>query len=102
MNHDIDLLDVLKSVIDEKIEKLKESLIENNPEEYYVGEESYGYYNNGVGMASYGSEKTYDEDRAWNDAAEILAIDTANGGDDYELLKNEKILTAIATFIRSR
>lgn len=97
-----DLVDVLNSLIDKKIESIKEQLIEENPDEYYVGEESYGYYNNGVGMASYGSEKVYDEDRAWSDAAEKLAIDTANGGDDYELLFNEELLTEIAKYIRSR
>lgn len=97
-----DLVDVLNSLIDKKIESIKEQLIEENPDEYYIGEESYGYYNNGVGMASYGSEKVYDEDRAWSDAAEKLAIDTANGGDDYELLFKEELLTEIAKYIRSR
>lgn len=97
-----DLLDKLNSVIDNMISDIKDKLIEENPDEYYIGEESYGYYNNGVGMASCGSEKVYDEDRAWSDAAEKLAIDTANGGDDYELLFKEELLTEIAKYIRSR
>lgn len=98
----LDYIDDINYIIDRKIEEIAETLIEENPEDYYLGYESYGWYHNGVGMASCGGEKVYDEDRAWNDASEKLAIDTANGGDDYELLYNEKFLTAIAKYIRSR
>ena len=102
MNKAQEILDTINIIIDENIEKIAKKLIEDNPDEYYKGYESYGSYNNGVGMASYGGEDVYDEERAREDACEKLAEDTANGGDDYELLYNEKLLTAIAEYIKSR
>ena len=97
-----ELVDELGSIIDEKIESIAEQLIDENPDDYYLGEESLGWYHNGVGMASYGSHKAYDEDKAFEDAKEKLAEDTANGGEDYELLFDDKIMTVLAKFISSR
>lgn len=63
-------LDSLKKAFLNLVSDYKEKLIEANPEEYYLGEVDFGYYNNGLGMASYGSEKEYDEEKALTDASE--------------------------------
>ena len=97
-----ELLEVLGEVIDRELLRMSDKIIEEDPDEYYIGYADYGTYDNGCGKASYGGEKVYDEDKAYEEAIERLAVDTANGGEDYELLCNEKILTAIAEFIRSR
>lgn len=60
------------------ITKLSEKLIEDHPEEYQTRWCSYGTYNNGVGMASYGGEWEYDEESAFNDAADKLISDLEN------------------------
>lgn len=75
-------------------------LIENDPEKYYIGKADYGHYHNGVGWASYGSESVYDEDRAYEDAIEAIAIDVANGGEYYHLLEDNLITSELAQFIR--
>lgn len=54
------------------LNKIAKKLIEKNPDKYLLGEDDYGYYNNGVGMACYGKEKVYDEEQAYEDAKEYL------------------------------
>ena len=54
------------------LNKIAKELIEKNPDEYLLGEDDYGYYNNGVGMACYGKEKIYNEEQAYKDAKEYL------------------------------
>lgn len=94
------MIDTLKNIVRDLASDEAQRLIENNPDKYYKGESDYGCYNNGCGMASYGSEPLYDEDLAYEDALEAIAIDTANGGEYYHLLENEKLTSAIAEFIR--
>lgn len=97
---DEQLIETLEDIVRDLASEEVDRLIERDPEKYYIGEASYGCYNNGVGMASYGSEPEYDEDLAYEDAIEAIAIDTANGGEYYHLLENEKLTSAIAQFIR--
>ena len=84
--------------------EIAESLIEKNPEDYYVNTVDYGYYDNGVGTACYGKEEVFDDDRAYEDALEVIATDIANGSNDYEtaiklFLEDEKITSALAKYI---
>lgn len=90
--------------VKELASEMAESLIENNPEKYHVDTADYGYYNNGVGMACYGKEEVYDDDKAYEDALEVIATDIANGSYDYEtaiklFMQDEKITSALAKYI---
>lgn len=95
------VIDVLKDIVRDLASEESNNLIERDPEKYYQGKASFGSYHNGVGWASYGCEDTYDEDLAYEDALEAIAIDVANGGEQYNLLENNKLTSAIANLIRS-
>ena len=96
-----DVIDVLKDLVRTLASEEAERLIERDPEKYYQGKASFGSYHNGVGWASYGCEDRYDEDLAYEDAIEAIAIDVANGGEEYHLLEDNKLTSAIANLIRS-
>lgn len=87
----------LRKAIRKEATDLAKTLIEKDPEKYYTGECDFGYYDNGCGMACYGKEKRYDEDRAYTDALIVIADDIANESSDYEyaikLFVNNKDLT---------
>lgn len=91
-------------IFNERVRKLaseeSQRLIENDPDKYYQYTADYGYYDNGVVKACYGREKVYDEDRAYEDAIEAIAIDVANGGEYYHLLEDNAITTELANYIR--
>lgn len=65
----------LKTELNNFISAIADKLIENNPEDYEKGYVDYGYYHNGVGMACYGKEMEYDEDKAFEDAKEKIIED---------------------------
>lgn len=94
-------MDEFNEIIRKLASEEAQRLIENDPEEYFIEEADYGYYNNGVGMACYGKEKIYDEDRAYEDAIEAIAIDVANDGDYFRVLEMEKVKEALAKHIRT-
>ena len=87
----------LRKAIRKEATDLAKTLIEKDPEKYYLGEYDYGYYDNGVGMVCCGKEKIYDDDRAYTDALIVIANDIANESSDYEyaikLFVNNKDLT---------
>lgn len=58
--------------MDNYIKKMADFLIEKNPEEYQLNYADYGYIHNGVGMVSCGGEWEYNEEKAYDDAKEIL------------------------------
>ena len=92
-----DFNEVIKNLASEEAERL----IERDPEKYYLRTNDYGYYNNGVGMDCYGKEDEYDEDQAYEDAIEAIAIDIANGSEYYQLFDNNKFTEALAKYIRT-
>lgn len=94
-------MDEFNEIIRKLASEEAQRLIENDPEKYFIEEADYGYYNNGVGMACYGKEKIYDEDQAYEDAIEAIAIDVANDGDYFQVLEMEKVKEALAKHIRT-
>lgn len=95
------ILDDFNEVIRNLAYEEAERLIERDPEKYYEGEADYGYYNNGVGMACYGKEARYDEDSAYEDAIEAIAVDIANGSEYFQLFDDNKFTEALANYIRT-
>lgn len=96
----------LRKAIQKESTDLAKTLIERDPEKYYVGESDYGYYNNGIGMACYGKEKIYDDDKAYNDARDTIAEDIANESVQYEyaiklFIENKELTTALAKWIKT-
>ena len=93
----------MKNIIKNKIQEIADKLIEDNPDEYRLGWASYGSYNNGVGMASYGGEWEYDEDKAYEDAKEKFAESIENyDSEEYllQLLENDIFRNTLANMIR--
>ena len=95
---------LLKEAVQALASQRADELIEKKPEEYYTGTADYGYYNNGLGMACYGTESTYDEAKAYDDAIEELSIDIANGSQNLEtvsklFIDNNKLSTALAQLV---
>lgn len=58
------MTNTLKDAVRNFMDKQANSLIEANPEDYFIKTESYGSFNNGVGFASCGDEDVYDTCRA--------------------------------------
>lgn len=105
-NADVEFLAELRRATCREISKLLEKLIEDDPEKYCTGTTDYGYYNNGIGMACYGKEKTYDDDKAYNDARDAIAEDIANESVQYEyaiklFIENKELTTALAKWIKT-
>lgn len=67
----------LKDVINNFLEIQANKRIDENPDEYFLGSQDYGVFNNGVGFSSYGSEKVYDTCKAYEDAQDEM-IETLN------------------------
>lgn len=95
-------------VADEELEKIIESvgfdLKEDDPEKYHEHFEDYGWYNNGVGMACCGGEWCYDEEKAQEDAIDVIADSIQDGDIEYldMLLEKKAFRHALADLIRSR
>lgn len=84
------LLDSLKKTFLTLVSNYKDKLIEDHPEEYCLGEVDFGYYNNGLGMASFGSETEYDEEKALEDASEQVIEGLICGEVDlWEVILND-------------
>ena len=94
-------IDELNDVIRDIIHEESNRLIEQDPEEYYIGKENFGSMNNGCGFVKLDGGNVYDEDRAWDDAVEAIAIDIANGSEYYQLFDNNKFTEALAKYIRT-
>lgn len=92
-----ELNDVIRDIISEEADRL----IEEDPEEYYIGKENFGSMHNGCGFVSLNGGNVYDTDRAWEDAVEAIAIDIANGSEYYQLFDNDKFTQALAKYIRT-
>lgn len=93
----------MKNIVKNKIQEIADKLIEDNPDEYRLGYVDYGYYNNGVGMASCGGEWEYDEDKAYEDAKEKFAESVENyDSEEYllQLLENDTFRNTLANMIR--
>lgn len=71
------MTNTLKDAVRNFMDKQANSLIEANPEDYFIKTESYGSYNNGVGFASCGDEDIYDTCRAQNEV-EANLIESLN------------------------
>lgn len=97
----------LRKAIRKEATYLAKTLIEKDPEKYYLGESDYGYYDNGVGMECYGKEKIYDDDRAYTDALIVIANDIANESSDYEyaiklFINNKDLTMELAKWIKDQ
>lgn len=100
----IEFYEELKDAVEKQAEKLSKYLIENNPEDYFIGKSDCGCYNNGVGFVTIDEQDEFDEDKALRDAYERMAQDINNGGDDLELyyhlfIENNKLTSALANLI---
>lgn len=97
----------LRKAIRKEATDLAKTLIEKDPEKYYLGESDYGYYDNGVRMVCSGKEKIYDEDRAYTDALIVIANDIANESSDYEyaiklFINNKDLTKELAKWIKDQ
>ena len=100
----IEFYEELRDAVEKQAEHLADYLIENNPEDYFIGKSDYGHYNNGVGFVTIGEQDEFDEDKALLDAYERMAQDISNGGDDLELyyklfVENNRLTSALAKLI---
>ena len=83
-------LDSLKKAFLTLVSNYKEKLIEDHPEEYYLGKADFGHYNNGLGMVSFGSEDEFDEEQAFEDASEQVIEGLICGEADlWEVVLND-------------
>ena len=97
----------LRKAIRKEATDLAKTLIEKDPDKYYLGESDHGYYDNGVRMVCSGKEKIYDDDRAYTDALIVIANDIANESSDYEyaiklFINNKDLTMELAKWIKDQ
>lgn len=99
-----EFLRVATKSIDKLLEEVAQDLIESDEDEYCIGEDDYGCYNNGVGWASFGKEKVFDEQRAFEHAVDKVANNLRDMDSYYLqcLLEDDDFRKALVDLIRSR
>ena len=95
--------DILKNAIQEALERAAEDEVECNPEEYWIGKDDCGCYNNGVGFVTINEEDIYDEEKAYEVAKENI-VESIRDNDDGDFLRDliidsDKIRNAFADWI---
>lgn len=99
-----DLLQALKDAFTKLVQKRTDKLLEDNPEDYETGRKTdCGYFNNGVGFASYGAEEDeLDEDKAYDDAKEEIMEELVNVDLETieQLFEDNKFTIALGAFLK--
>lgn len=91
--------------ISDLIDDTAEYLLNKHPEQYETGIADYGYIHNGVGMSCCGKETVYDEEKAKEDAKELLlkeldAISGKSNNPINELLEHIFEVEEVYNFIK--
>ena len=98
-----DFENILKNAVQEALDKAAEDEIEDNPEEYWIGKDDCGCYNNGVGFVTINEEDIYDEEKAYEVAKENIAESIRdNDCEDFLqdlIIDSDKIRNAFADWI---
>lgn len=96
-------VDILENEVYSLLNEARDDELERNSEEYWIGKDDCGCYNNGVGFVTINEEDVYDEDRAFVVAKETITDSIRNDSDCdflYNLFcDNEKIRWAFADWI---
>ena len=98
-----DFENILKNAVQEALDKAAEDEIEDNPEEYWIGKDDCGCYNNGVGFVTINEEDIYDEEKAYEAAKENI-VESIRDNDCEDFLRDliidsDKIRNAFADWI---
>lgn len=98
-----DFENILKNAVQEALEKAAEDELERNSEEYWIGKDDCGCYNNGVGFVTINEEDIYDEEKAYEVAKENI-VESIRDNDDEDFLQgliidSDKIRNAFADWI---
>ena len=98
-----DFENILKNAVQEALDKAAEDEIEDNPEEYWIGKDDCGCYNNGVGFVTINEEDIYDEEKAYETAKENI-VESIRDNDCEDFLRDliidsDKIRNAFADWI---
>ena len=98
-----DFENILKNAVQEALDTAAKDEIEYNPEEYWIGKDDCGCYNNGVGFVTINEEDIYDEEKAYEVAKENIA-ESIRDNDCEDFLQNliidsDKIRNAFADWI---